>query len=80
MEALLLNDQQVQDVEALMREAAATLILPRFRQLATHEIDTKSHPGDLVTVADREAEDWLTPKLKELLPGSRVVGEEGTTH
>ena len=79
MEALLLNDQQVQDVEALMREAAATLILPRFRQLATHEIDTKSHPGDLVTVADREAEDWLTPKLKELLPGSRVVGEEAAS-
>lgn len=33
-------------------------------------------PGELVTVADREAEAWLTPRLAALVPGSRVVGEE----
>lgn len=31
---------------------------------------------DLVTIADTETEDWLTPRLQDLLPGSHVLGEE----
>jgi fructose-1,6-bisphosphatase/inositol monophosphatase family enzyme len=64
------------DVERAVREAAAAEILPRFRRLAAHEIDQKSGPHDLVTDADRLAEQRLTEVLGALLPGSVVVGEE----
>jgi fructose-1,6-bisphosphatase/inositol monophosphatase family enzyme len=64
------------DVEEAVRKAAATEILPRFRRLAEHEIDQKSGPHDLVTDADRLAEEYLTAALGALLPGSVVVGEE----
>ena len=33
-------------------------------------------PGEVVTVADRKAEQIISPRLATLLPGSRVVGEE----
>ncbi|MCX4553981.1 inositol monophosphatase [Streptomyces sp. NBC_01387] len=74
IEQLLTRD--FSDVEAAVREAAAAEILPRFRQLAAHEIAEKSGPHDLVTVADRGAEEHLTASLTALLPGSVVVGEE----
>lgn len=64
------------DVEEAIRKAAATEIMPRFRQLAADEIDQKSGPHDLVTDADRKAELYLTEVLPALLPGSVVVGEE----
>ncbi|MFG2420651.1 inositol monophosphatase family protein [Streptomyces sp. NPDC048448] len=64
------------DVEEAVRHAAAAEIMPRFRQLAAHEIDQKSGPHDLVTDADRKAEEYLTDTLPKLLPGSVVVGEE----
>ncbi len=64
------------DVEEAVRKAAATEIVPRFRQLAADEIVEKNGPHDLVTVADRLAEEQLTRALTALLPGSVVVGEE----
>ncbi|GAA3924025.1 inositol monophosphatase family protein [Streptomyces gulbargensis] len=64
------------EVEEAVRKAAAAEIMPRFRQLATHEIIEKNGPHDLVTVADRAAEADLTVSLTALLPGSVVVGEE----
>ncbi|MGP9017496.1 inositol monophosphatase family protein [Streptomyces sp. BR1] len=64
------------DVEEAVRKAAAVEIMPRFRQLAAHEVLEKSGPHDLVTVADRRAEEFLTQALPALLPGSVVVGEE----
>ncbi|MCX4814915.1 inositol monophosphatase [Streptomyces sp. NBC_01239] len=68
--------QHSADVEEAIRKAAATEIMPRFRQLAAHEIDQKAGPHDLVTDADRNAELYLTEVLGALLPGSVVVGEE----
>ncbi|MEV8427795.1 inositol monophosphatase family protein [Streptomyces chartreusis] len=68
--------QHSADVEEAVRKAAAAEIMPRFRQLAEHEIDQKSGPHDLVTDADRLAERYLTGALSSLLPGSVVVGEE----
>ena len=62
-------------VAELIREVAATIVLPRFRHLAAGEIHQKS-PGDVVTIADQEAEKALTRGLTALLPGSTVVGEE----
>ncbi|MCZ0992764.1 inositol monophosphatase [Streptomyces noursei] len=63
-------------VEAAVRQAAADEIMPRFRQLAAEDIVQKNGPHDLVTIADRSAEEHLTAALTALLPGSRVVGEE----
>ena len=62
-------------VGELIREVAATIVLPRFRHLASDEIKQKA-PGDLVTIADKESEQALTRGLTALLPGSKVVGEE----
>jgi fructose-1,6-bisphosphatase/inositol monophosphatase family enzyme len=62
-------------VTALMRDVAARIVMPRFRQLAPSEIIEKA-PDDLVTIADRESEIALGAGLLPLLPGSRIVGEE----
>lgn len=58
-----------------MRRVAEREVLPRFRTLAAHEIVEKS-PGELVTVADREAEARLYEGLHALGLGARIVGEE----
>ena len=68
-------DVLAETVALLMKEAAAEIVMPRFRALAAHEIEEKS-PTDLVTIADREAELWLSPRLERLVAGSRVLGEE----
>src|SRR5258708_34412523 len=58
-----------------IRETAQAEILPRFRLLRRADIREKG-PGDLVTLADLEAERQLTQRLGGLLPGSVVLGEE----
>lgn len=63
-------------VLTLLQEVADEVITPRFRALAEHEIGSKSHPGDLVTVADREAEVLITRELRTAYPGAVVLGEE----
>lgn len=70
-----MKSESFERVGALMAEAAERAILPRFRALAQHEVEEKS-PGELVTIADREAEAILAAGLAPLLPGSRVIGEE----
>ncbi|MHB1217405.1 MAG: inositol monophosphatase family protein [Alphaproteobacteria bacterium] len=62
-------------VAALLREVAATEVMPRFQKLAAHEI-TEKKPGDIVTAADLGVERVLTQRLPDMVPGSRVVGEE----
>jgi fructose-1,6-bisphosphatase/inositol monophosphatase family enzyme len=66
------------EVGDVMRTVASEVIVPRFRALAEGDVEEKA-PGELVTVADREAEELLTEALLELLPGARVVGEERTS-
>lgn len=65
----------IDQVSALLREVAAAVVMPRWRQLQPHEISEKEK-GDLVTAADHEAEDLLTAALREIKPGSAVIGEE----
>ena len=62
-------------VSNIVAAVAADVILPRFRCLDSSEIHEKN-PGDLVTVADREAEQRLIELLPPLLAGSLVMGEE----
>ncbi|HYH12751.1 MAG TPA: inositol monophosphatase family protein, partial [Thermomicrobiales bacterium] len=65
----------VDAVSDMVREVATITIAPRFRQLATHDVEEKT-PGEVVTVADREAEAMITTRLRGMLPGVPVVGEE----
>ena len=60
-----------------MRDVADDLIRPRFRTLADGDVDTKSGPDDLVTIADVEAERALTPLLAAIAD-QPVVGEEAS--
>lgn len=69
-------DPLIHPVGQLLRHAARTAVLPLFRHLAEGDVEEKA-PGDVVTVADREAERIIEAGLRDLLPGSTVVGEEG---
>ncbi len=62
-------------VADLLREVAVEVITPRFRSLAEGEVMEKN-PGDLVTVADREAEVLITRRLAGAYPDAVVLGEE----
>ncbi|HUB96693.1 MAG TPA: inositol monophosphatase [Stellaceae bacterium] len=63
-------------VARIIRDTAATEILPRFRALGAGDISEKK-PGDLVTIADVESERSLTRGLVALEPGTAAIGEEG---
>jgi fructose-1,6-bisphosphatase/inositol monophosphatase family enzyme len=63
------------EIRDLMRFAAERSMLPRFRQLAAHEVQMKG-ADDPVTIVDREVEAFLTEALTRLAPGVAVVGEE----
>lgn len=63
-------------VADILAEVSQTVILPRWRNLARGEVNEKTGPRDLVTVADVEAEEAITKRLAGLLPSSIVVGEE----
>jgi fructose-1,6-bisphosphatase/inositol monophosphatase family enzyme len=62
-------------VTDVLRSAAAEAVMPRYRALAAGDVEEKS-PGELVTVADREAEALIAAGLAGLVPGARFVGEE----
>ncbi|MDH6461158.1 fructose-1,6-bisphosphatase/inositol monophosphatase family enzyme [Micromonospora sp. A200] len=68
-------DRLRDDVGELLRETAAEVVLPLFRRLDDADVAEKA-PGDLVTVADRRAEEKISAALRRLRPGSVVVGEE----
>lgn len=70
-----MSDALTTAVAGLMRQVAANVMLPRFRDLTAAEVMEKT-PGDLVTVVDRESERRLTEGLLAILPEARVVGEE----
>lgn len=72
------DDQCLNAVDELIREASAIDVLPKFRALAISDIEEKS-PGEVVTAVDRAVEARLSRGLEEILPGSVVVGEEGTS-
>ena len=60
---------------AMLQEVAQEVINPRFRALADHQVMEKN-PGDLVTVADREAEVLITQRLQAAYPDAAILGEE----
>lgn len=67
-------------VREAVRTAARDAILPRFRNLAEGDIGEKSGPGDLVTLADTEAEALITAAIAPVWPEAVVLGEEAVAH
>ena len=70
----------IDDVARLMIAAGQDIILPLYQNLTADDIATKSSDSDYVTIADRDAEFWLMPRLEALLKDTGrdvlVVGEE----
>ncbi|WP_329561825.1 inositol monophosphatase family protein [Kitasatospora sp. NBC_01266] len=66
----------IDEVTQILQEAAVTAVLPRYQALAEGEVSEKS-PGEVVTAADREAEELITRRLRALLD-IPVVGEEAS--
>jgi fructose-1,6-bisphosphatase/inositol monophosphatase family enzyme len=68
-------DTLTTSVTALMRQVATDIVMPRYRNLAVHEIEEKA-ADELVTIADKESELRLQEGLARLLPEAGIVGEE----
>ena len=66
---------ETSEILALIQDVAEQVVRPRFRALAEGQVLEKN-PGDLVTVADREAEVLLTQALHAAYPEAVVLGEE----
>ncbi len=62
-------------ISDLIRQVSQEEILPRFQNLERHEITAKS-PGDMVSIADTEAEKALSRQLMKRYPSAIVGGEE----
>ncbi|OPZ77801.1 MAG: Inositol-1-monophosphatase [Alphaproteobacteria bacterium ADurb.Bin438] len=68
----------IDDIAKIIKEVAKEEILPRFRNLKESDIEQKTSPTDLVTIADKMSEKALKARLTDYLKGSLVVGEEET--
>jgi fructose-1,6-bisphosphatase/inositol monophosphatase family enzyme len=68
---------ETDEVLTLLKDVAEEVINPRFRTLVAEQISEKN-PGDLVTVADREAEVRITDVLRGAYPDALILGEEAT--
>lgn len=64
-------------ITGVLRDVAAEVVTPRFRSLSEGEVFEKN-PGDLVTVADHEAEVLITAALAGAYPDAVILGEEAT--
>lgn len=64
-------------ITTVLQQVAAEVITPRFRSLGVGDVSEKN-PGDLVTVADHEAEALITETLAAAYPAAVVLGEEAT--
>jgi fructose-1,6-bisphosphatase/inositol monophosphatase family enzyme len=62
-------------VSAALREAARSLVVPRFHAPETADVSRKAS-GSIVTQIDREVENRLAEVVATLLPNSLVIGEE----
>ena len=71
--------QEVDELVQLVRAVARAEIMPRFRRLGPADVQVKTGPLDLVTVADEAAETALTQALLARHPDALVVGEEAAS-
>jgi fructose-1,6-bisphosphatase/inositol monophosphatase family enzyme len=68
---------RTEEILQLLQDVADEVINPRFRTLTEDQVAEKN-PGDLVTVADREAEVRITEALERAYPDALVLGEEAS--
>ena len=64
----------------IVREAAKTEIMTRFRVMPDSQIHAKTAPDDLVTDADMHAEVRITHAVRAILPDALVIGEEAVSN
>ena len=76
---MILTPEQSDALIQIVRGVAAREIRPLFRKLDVSDIDSKSAPDDLVTVADRAAELAISAAVRDLLPDAAIVGEEAVS-
>ncbi|WP_137699770.1 inositol monophosphatase family protein [Marimonas lutisalis] len=74
-----LTEAQISTIINLVRRAAKTEILPRFRNLTEGQISQKTGPADLVTDADHAAEAMIERGLRQLFPNAAILGEEAAS-
>ena len=70
-----LGGVETEAILTMLQDVAERVINPRFRSLADEQVQEKG-PGDLVTVADHEAEVLITEALLTAYPEAVVLGEE----
>lgn len=73
------SDELLDELMGIMREASAGEILPRFRSVTSDSIRAKTMADDIVTDADIASERVISEKLKALLPGITIIGEEAVS-
>ena len=66
-----------QNVEAILREVAYTVVMPSFKKVAAGDIVEKSS-GELVTKVDRLSESFIASNLTRLI-ACPVIGEEAAS-
>lgn len=64
------------NIEAIARDAGK-LALDYFDRLSSLPVEAKGHL-DLVTLADRDVEEFITHRLQDVCPGDGIFGEEGS--
>ncbi len=70
---------ELAEIVQLTRAVARAEIMPRFRNLGPGDVQAKTGPLDLVTVADEAAEAQLARGLRAHFPDIVVVGEEAAS-
>lgn len=72
----MLTQENIDALIEIVRMAARTEIMPRFRAMSDGDVHQKSSADDLVTQADISAERRITQDVSRLLPEASFVGEE----
>jgi len=72
-----LSDEIIERVSEEIKRINREVIMPVYDGTDPIAVEYKSEgQGDVVTATDRKAEEILTAFLKDLVPGSEVIGEE----
>ena len=73
---MVLSSDIEQALVQIVRGAARSEIMPRFRRLTEDAVSSKTAPDDLVTEADLNAETAIAAGVRTLLPEAAIIGEE----
>ncbi|MCH9697880.1 MAG: inositol monophosphatase [Gammaproteobacteria bacterium] len=65
---------QLSELTDIVRDAGQTLLIPGFDNIS----HSRKEDGGIVTKIDTETQEYLSHRLKNLVPGSLVLGEEMT--